>query len=97
MPGVSGPLIVEGIPDDTGVRRTDAAELPGSAEKLASGVAVHCGDAGGEAERHQATRDAAAARATKELLAGAPARTLEQQAAAERAAQAALQRTRRGT
>jgi enoyl-CoA hydratase/carnithine racemase len=38
--------------------------------------------------------DAAAARATKELLAGAPARTLEQQAAAERAAQAALQRGR---
>lgn len=39
---------------------------------------------------------AAAARATKELLAGAPARTLEQQAAAERAAQAALQRSRPG-
>lgn len=41
--------------------------------------------------------DAAAARATKELLAGAPARTLEQQAAAERAAQSVLQRARRGT
>jgi enoyl-CoA hydratase/carnithine racemase len=39
--------------------------------------------------------DAATARATKELLAGAPGRTLEQQAAAERAAQAALQRQRR--
>jgi enoyl-CoA hydratase/carnithine racemase len=38
--------------------------------------------------------DAAAARATKALLAGAPARTLEEQAAAERAAQAALQRAR---
>jgi enoyl-CoA hydratase/carnithine racemase len=38
--------------------------------------------------------DPATARATKELLAGAPARTLEQQAAAERAAQAALLRGR---
>ena len=41
------------------------------------------------------TPDAATARATKKLLAGAPERTLEQQAAAERTAQAALQRERR--
>ncbi|MGA2827172.1 MAG: enoyl-CoA hydratase/isomerase family protein, partial [Streptosporangiaceae bacterium] len=41
------------------------------------------------------TPDAATARATKRLLAGAPERTLEQQAAAERTAQAALQRERR--
>lgn len=40
--------------------------------------------------------DPAAARATKALLARAPAHTVEQQAAAERAAQAALQRARRG-
>jgi len=38
--------------------------------------------------------DAAAARATKALLAGAPRNTLEQQAAAERAAQATLLRAR---
>ena len=38
--------------------------------------------------------DPAAARATKELLAGAAGRTLEQQAAAERKAQAALLRSR---
>jgi enoyl-CoA hydratase/carnithine racemase len=38
--------------------------------------------------------DPAAARATKELLAGAAGRTLEQQAAAERRAQAALLRSR---
>jgi enoyl-CoA hydratase/carnithine racemase len=38
--------------------------------------------------------DAAAARATKALLAAAPGNTLEQQAAAERAAQAALLRAR---
>jgi enoyl-CoA hydratase/carnithine racemase len=41
------------------------------------------------------TPDAATARATKKLLAGAPRRTLEEQAAAERTAQAALQRERR--
>jgi enoyl-CoA hydratase/carnithine racemase len=40
--------------------------------------------------------DRAAARATKELLAGAAANTLEQQAAAERKAQAALLRSRLG-
>ena len=39
--------------------------------------------------------DPATARAVKKLLAGAPARTLEEQAAAERTAQAALQRERR--
>jgi enoyl-CoA hydratase/carnithine racemase len=38
--------------------------------------------------------DAATVRATKHLLAGAPGRTLEEQAAAERAAQIALQRSR---
>ena len=38
--------------------------------------------------------DAATVRATKHLLAGAPGRTLEEQAAAERAAQTALQRER---
>ena len=38
--------------------------------------------------------DAAAARATKELLGQAPANSLEEQAAAERRAQAALQRAR---
>ena len=41
------------------------------------------------------TPDAATARATKKLLAGAPRRTLEEQAAAERIAQADLQRERR--
>ena len=41
------------------------------------------------------TPDAATARATKKLLAGAPGRTLEEQTAAERTAQAALQRERR--
>jgi len=41
------------------------------------------------------THDAATVRATKKLLAGAPGRTLEEQAAAERAAQAELQRERR--
>ena len=41
------------------------------------------------------TPDAATARATKKLLTGAPERTLEQQAAAERTAQVALQRERR--
>ena len=41
------------------------------------------------------TPDAATARATKKLLAGAPRRTLEEQAAAERTAQADLQRERR--
>lgn len=40
--------------------------------------------------------DAAAARATKALLAAAPGNTLEQQAAAERAAQATLLRARQG-
>ena len=39
--------------------------------------------------------DAATVRATKHLLAGAPGRKLEEQAAAERAAQIALQRERR--
>ena len=39
--------------------------------------------------------DPATVRAVKKLLAGAPARTLEEQAAAERTAQAALQRERR--
>jgi len=39
--------------------------------------------------------DAATVRAVKKLLAGAPGRTLEEQAAAEGAAQAALQRERR--
>jgi len=38
--------------------------------------------------------DPATVRAVKKLLAGAPARTLEEQAAAERTAQAALQRER---
>ena len=41
------------------------------------------------------THDTATVRATKKLLAGAPGRTLEEQAAAERAAQAELQRERR--
>ena len=40
--------------------------------------------------------DAAAARATKALLAQAPGNTLEQQAAAERSAQAALLAARPG-
>ena len=39
--------------------------------------------------------DPATVRAVKKLLSGAPARTLEEQAAAERTAQAALQRERR--
>jgi len=56
--------------------------------------AADLGDAVGDLIAALLATDAAAARATKELLAGAPARTLEQQAAAERAAQAALQRSR---
>jgi enoyl-CoA hydratase/carnithine racemase len=42
------------------------------------------------------TVEPAVARATKELLAGAPGRTLDEQAAAEREIQAALQRARLG-
>ena len=56
-----------------------AADLDGAVDDLVAGLL---------------SVDAAAARATKALLAQAPANTLEQQAAAERAAQAALLQSR---
>jgi hypothetical protein len=42
---------VQGVPDDAGLRRTDAIKLSSGIEKLAAGVAVHHGDVSGETER----------------------------------------------